>query len=76
MERYWRGRIEGFKGEREKEVAARLEAQERQMEELVGLEKTEEQLLGEIRKAEEMESQLEKMMAEEKQMLGSRVATQ
>ena len=53
-----------------------MEVQQKQVEELVGLEKTEEELLGEIRKAEEMESQLEQMMAEEKEMFVSAIQAQ
>lgn len=69
INKFWRGRLGELKEARKEDMQSRLQEEERKLECILQLERTEQDLLREIRGAEEMELKLATMMDEERSMV-------
>lgn len=66
IDRFWKGKLGELKEARREDMQGRLQQEERKLECILQLERTEQALLEEIRGAEEMEHKLASMMEEER----------
>ncbi len=73
IETFWNSRLNEFEEEKKMEMSRKLRMQEEQMRRLEGIEKNEQSLLEEIKKAEEVETELNKLILQEKGMDGGRL---
>lgn len=69
INKFWRARLGELKEARKEDIQSRLDKEEKQLEEILQLERSEQQLLSEIKRTEQMELQLASMMEEERSMV-------